>query len=536
MFDRSELLPAFRKLCASARVTSHEPLSAAALRLESGDVDTWDAWERDELILSAARRGELSIDAMRAFVGQASIGGERACRHIASYPHAPPDVLATLAKDPRWRVQEAVASHPTTPHEALEDLTRVEDPAPRWVLAGRGDIDQAILCQLAIDADVHVRERLAGGRLAPEAQLILARNHTTSVRRVLAANPLAEEDILRRLADDPLITVRLLAVLNPSAPATMLVDLARAPSAVLRRAIASAPKSSGDVLRELTHDPDVEVRFFVAANPEAPHDVLAQLSVDPDGDVRRAVASNRRASPSLLDPLLHDEAISVRLTIASRSDCDTWAEILAKDPSDGVRGVFARKTSSSAALEHLAQDQSSTVRRYVAENPMAPAEVQRSLATDPSDAVRAAVAANPSAVESVLAELAQDPSRSVASRLAQRPKKLSRGPTTSPTSSIWSPSVLRLLELASSESEELRREVARDHATPDPILDVLAKERSPTVCATVLGNREVESAIVDELLGRRSYLRSFLKELHHAPFRLRTFPTIPLTPFELDDD
>ena len=72
-----------------------------------------------------------------------------------------------------------------------------------------------------------------------------------------------------------------------------------------------------DLLRKLSQDPDSDVRMWVACNPMTPEPVLRKLAEDPAVFVRRGVAQNSCAPVPLLVRLHDDPDLTVRV-LASR--------------------------------------------------------------------------------------------------------------------------------------------------------------------------------------------------------------------------
>ena len=72
-----------------------------------------------------------------------------------------------------------------------------------------------------------------------------------------------------------------------------------------------------DLLRKLSQDPDSDVRMWVACNPMTAKPVLGKLAEDPVVFVRRGVAQNSSTPVSLL-VRLHDDADVMVRVLASR--------------------------------------------------------------------------------------------------------------------------------------------------------------------------------------------------------------------------
>jgi esterase/lipase superfamily enzyme len=164
----------------------------------------------------------------------------------------------------------------------------------------------------------------------------------------------------------------------------------------------------------------------------------------------------------------------------------SWSE-RAADVDPAVRRSVAREQSAPAdLLTRLAADPDASVRAAVAEHPATPVDVLVTLAGDPSADVRRGVARNPGAPPELLARLAGDPDSHVRgrvarnagtpadalSRLADDPATdvrwyLAQNPATPPEA---------LARLAAGPAPDVRRQVARHPATTAEILIRLADE------------------------------------------------------------
>lgn len=167
---------------------------------------------------------------------------------VARHPDIPVDLLRTLAASSSWRVREAVALNPRTPVDALETLAIDNDRDVRRGVAAHHAIPLSVRLALTDDDDVGVRnvalsqpdipaERRAVAlrqllvRLSRSFSIISRaaavaspelppierrrRGHWQSIewleRLAVAKNPLADPEILERLAEDGHATVRAVA-------------------------------------------------------------------------------------------------------------------------------------------------------------------------------------------------------------------------------------------------------------------------------------------------------------------------------------
>lgn len=146
----------------------------------------------------------------------------------------------------------------------------------------------------------------------------------------------------------------------------------------MKRYVRCASRTEG---REFAQDP--AYRWNVARNPSTPADILAELANDEDDDVRGAVAENPNTPADILAELANDEEVYVRYIVAANPNtpADTLAE-LAADKDDEIWNVRTRvaKNPSTPAnvLRQLANDTNTYVRKGVAANPNAPADLRKS--------------------------------------------------------------------------------------------------------------------------------------------------------------
>lgn len=163
---------------------------------------------------------------------------------------------------------------------------------------------------------------------------------------------------------------RLNVAANPATPAVLLHRLVEQPCPAVLVTLARR-QHHPRVLRRLSMDTDPAVRLAVASNPATPTDVLSMLAGDDDPHVRDALCTNG--------------------TIAGLFTAAT-------DP-----------TTSDDVLATIAAEPFTEMRRRVAGNPSAPANVVLKLAHDSSPHVRFAVASHPRMPLLGLLRLADDP-------------------------------------------------------------------------------------------------------------------------------
>lgn len=120
------------------------------------------------------------------------------------------------------------------------------------------------------------------------------------IRRVVAGNPNTPEQVLIRLANDPLPAIRRRVAENPRTPIKVLLELAQNPHSEVRLAVAENANTPPDILVILADDEDLDVRYGVAENPHMPEEILLKLSEDDNPYVRcRAMKTLQNMSPDV---------------------------------------------------------------------------------------------------------------------------------------------------------------------------------------------------------------------------------------------
>ena len=295
-------------------------------------------------------------------------------------PDTPPDELATLAHDDRWRIRAAVAANPSTPPDVLTEL--VADPDPR------------------------VRRRLIAHPSLPDPlRLRLFADPVRAVRiRTLCTNPTPE--LLCVARHDPLLGHLAMSLLlrecrDPVRGGTFCRRLVDEPSARLRAVAAGSVVAPIDVLDRAARD-GAEVRASLAQNPALPAHLALRLAGDNSTAVRASLASN----PSI-DRDIQRSLLARRRRVEGH---DPVPLALGSNPGVDV-GVVAT----------LARHERSDVRARVAANPSTPGAVLARLVRTGTDRVRIAAAANPALLPDQLHALARDESPMITFAAAQNP-------------------------------------------------------------------------------------------------------------------
>jgi hypothetical protein len=179
----------------------------------------------------------------------------RTARLACAFDSKDPGILLRLSKDPSAKVRLEVADNPYSPEEALYGL--FDDPDPEVARAAR--------------------LKAAGDSQYPGIQLRLSKDPSSEVRREVAQNCFAEDEILFGMFGDP----------DP--------DVAR-----VARMMAAENSRDPEMLRAFSRDPSPQVRCCAACNGHTPPEVLETLLGDPDPEVAgkakltKAIAADRQ--------------------------------------------------------------------------------------------------------------------------------------------------------------------------------------------------------------------------------------------------
>ncbi|WP_139146571.1 hypothetical protein [Arthrobacter sp. SW1] len=262
---------------------------------------------------------------------------------------------------------------------------------------------------------------------------------------------------------------------------------------------------------------DSYIRAAVAANTSTPANVLEALSADSDEYVRIRASGNESTPPTAINALSHDASPKVRQVIAGRVILAPGVlERLLEDESHGVRGialsnpgareVFCRRgesfddavaefneqqapvPASRTTLLEKAADKRADVRLTVAFDPETDADILAFLGGERrSKQVRRAVAANPNAQANLLASLAEDSDAPVRQAVAFN------GATPA-----------RVLADLAGRSIDLALVVALNPDAPDEVLELLADDAEPLVRFVATGMRLGRRASVSAGTSRTS--------------------------------
>lgn len=285
-----------------------------------------------------------------------------------------------LAKDAAVTVRDYLVGNDNLHPEVQEQLARDSSFEVRESLARRDDLSETVLLLLTRDDDQDVLEALAGRSgttaLPDPVQLELVKCNV-DVRKTLASNS------------------------NLCAPAQLL--LARDPSTEVRCVLAAQPNLTSAVLQCLTSDVDI-VQVSLAGNEHLGSALLQMgLCQHPYEPVRVALAGNLSLDATVQTRLLKDQSARVREALANNTNLDeSLLETVMQDENDDVRERLVRWRSAVApsVQRHLAKDPNVAIRRYLAEAEDLLADVQQMLASDQPE-VQQALAGNAALIAEV---------------------------------------------------------------------------------------------------------------------------------------
>jgi hypothetical protein len=223
------------------------------------------------------------------------------------------------------------------------------------------------------------------------------------IRAGVARDRNTPPELLEELASDDIAEVRFSVAANPSAPLDLIFRMNLLKSSAAegdeygfgRASLAKNPDTPVEILELFSKDKDYRVRCGVAENPSTPIEILKELAnektVNEDNLYSQLVLDGVAKNPSI-PTSLRKEIIEVLIN----DDLSPWIR----------RDVARNELAPADVLRSLAKDKWADVRRVVAGNPVTPIEILNSLAEDDHSSVRAAVAENPRTPEDILRKLA----------------------------------------------------------------------------------------------------------------------------------
>lgn len=148
-------------------------------------------------------------------------------QHLAANSDISQQAMMQLAQDPDHTVKSYIIANPNVSDEVLDFVARNEtDPTTLAHVARKRRTSPATLTMLIGHPDEGVRISAAGNPKAPvDALMRAARRGTPEIRRAVAQNASADEEILRYLADDPEESVRNAVIMNHNTPSEVVQQI-----------------------------------------------------------------------------------------------------------------------------------------------------------------------------------------------------------------------------------------------------------------------------------------------------------------------
>ncbi|MBX9938667.1 MAG: hypothetical protein K2Y32_05410 [Candidatus Obscuribacterales bacterium] len=243
-----------------------------------------------------------------------------------------------------------------------------------------------------------------------------------------------------------------------------------------------------------------EVRAAVASNPSTPQDTLRRLAQDQDAGVRAKVAANRKTGTDILRQLSNDRnkvvAAEARSTLVKKlKTCEmdnTGANLLA---THKFRPTNNQVTSTYSALEaikppQLSSDQPNQTGTKEAAS-AAPGAVSGEWHTLESDSAKVAYKQQKDTVKDLKFNPAGVYNRNGPQGIERKIVQASATDTIAFLTMVaarHSTPPSRLLELASHESESVKKAVAENYATPPEAFQILARDAAREVRLRLVEN------------------------------------------------
>jgi len=320
--------------------------------------------------------------------------------HLIGNDNLHPEVQEQLARDPSFEVRERLARRDELSETVQLLLTRDEDQDVLEALARRAGataLPDAVQLEL-VKCDPDVREALArNDNLGAPAQLLLARDPSLQVRRILADHPTLTSAALQCLTTDVEEVQASLAGNTNLGSALLQMGLSQHESEDVRRAL--------------------------AGNSALNVEVQARLLKDPEPNVREALAGNDHLAEQILEALMYDEQDDVRERLVRWRDTvqPSVQRHLAADPSTDVRRCLARVADLLDDVQQQLAGDLPEIQQELAENAALGTDIQQRLLERGDAQTLCALAGNQAVTAPLQARLADDSNIDVRTRLASNP-------------------------------------------------------------------------------------------------------------------
>lgn len=319
--------------------------------------------------------------------------------YLVSNDNLHPEAQELLARDTSYEVRESLARRDNLSEAVLMLLTRDEDQDVLEALAGRSGttaLPDPVQLEL-VKCNAEVRECLArNGNLGAPAQLLLARDSSAEVRRVLAAQPNLTSAALQCLTSDEDTVQSSLAGNEHLGSALVQMDLCRHPSEPVRVALAGNTSLNAKVQARLVKDPSAKVREALAGNKNLDESLLESLMQDEDDDVReRLVRWRDVVAPSVQRHLATDPKVAIRRYLARAENLlDDVQLLLASDQPEVQEALAGNAALVTEVQQRLLERGDAELLRELAGNKALAPPLQARLADDSNLEVRCELARN----------------------------------------------------------------------------------------------------------------------------------------------
>ncbi len=411
-----------------------------------------------------------------------------------------------------------------TPHQRLD--TVMEHPKMRSSLEGyRWRLEKEEERELIETNQILVR-RLD----SPYALAQVVKNGDRNAKIAAARNPKTPISILTQLAKDADTVIRSYVSNNPSLPLDLLLELVRDPDAKVRQSASNNPNLPLASLLELTLDPSVDVRINLVEyrdKRQVAIPIFAKLANDESEKVRVAIARNPNTPIEILEQLAQDSSLEVCKALTHNlSTPENTLELIGVErdiinSSNNRTPANALVTAIDRVLQSANYQQAERLKDILkSHTSQIPGEKLAELANHPISWIRSDVAHHQNTPASALAQLAHDDYRSIFPGIAQNPNAssdtlmllLQRQKELFPDWN-WiynisayivrrkhlSPEVL--IELAKSESAQIREEAARHSELPQSALKWLVENETNTdVLCQITSRSDLTFEMINQLI------------------------------------
>jgi hypothetical protein len=207
------------------------------------------------------------------------------------------DEMARLAGSADAETRALVARNEGTSNEVLSLLLRDQDDLVSVIVAGREDLDAALVDEASTHDSTRVRAVAAAhARLSAKSAERLCKDETAFVRCRLAQNEACPEDVLGLLAVDMDASVRGAVAENPATPAATLDVLYGEER--LHYVLGRHPNLSAAACSAIAESRTPFLREMAARHPNTPIDVLGALLEDADMGISTAAEESLMARTS----------------------------------------------------------------------------------------------------------------------------------------------------------------------------------------------------------------------------------------------